>query len=417
MSHDMSSNRTAVVVGAGIVGVSCALQLQRRGVQVTLLDREDPGTQCSYGNAGRIATGLCAPYSLPGLIWKVPGMLRDRRHPFKSSLSHLARSLPWFVRYLRCAARAEEIADALHALLSRVDAAFDDLLEPAEHRALIRGEGVLYVYKTCSGAESSRAQIDFARTRGVRVEHLTGDEIRELEPELPPDISQGYYWPRERFVADPLGLTRALLERFVGGGGQLLRDEAMAVEPRHGAPHRVRTTDGDTYDADAVVVAAGAWSSRLAAQVGVSLPMQAERGYHVQLPAPGVSLTRPVHYGDRLVSFTPMRAGLRILSGAEFAPPDAAANWDRAQVLLDCARELFPDIDPSAHQRWMGPRPALPDSMPAIGPGALHRDIFFACGHGHLGLTLSALTGQLIAELATTGASSVDLYPYRPDRF
>ena len=405
------------MAGAGVVGVSCALQLVRRGVQVTLVDREEPGTQCSYGNAGRIAAGLCTPYSLPGLIWKVPGMLADRRHPLASSFSHIARSLPWFVRYIRSGRRAEQIADALHALLSGVNAAFDDLLEPAEKQALIRLEGALFVFKSLASADAANRQQDFARRRGQVVERLDGDEVRELEPDLPPDVAAGYYWPRERFCADPLGLTRALLQRFLDAGGHLVRDEITSIEPGQASAPRVRTTSGGTYQPDSVVVATGAWSSRFANQIGVHLPMQAERGYHVQLPASGIALRRPVHYGDRLLSLSPMLGGLRVGSGAEFASPDAPANWKRVDGLLESARELFPNLDASDPHRWMGSRPALPDSMPAIGPGPRHPEVLFACGHGHLGLTLSALTGQLIAELATTGASSVDLHAYRPHRF
>lgn len=412
------SNRTAIVIGAGIVGVSCALQLQRRGVQVTLLDREEPGTQCSFGNAGRIATALCAPYSLPGLLWRVPGMLADSRHPLAMTPMHLLKSLPWFIRYLREGnlQRVEQIADALHAILSRADAALDDLSDNPQTQALIQSGGNLAVYSDHARFRGADEANRFPRERGIVIEELSGDEAREIEPNLPSSVRHAYYYADERFVLNPLRFTQRLVEEFVRADGTLMREEARGIESHtRGAPS-VMTSSG-RQSADTLVIAAGAWSDRLANNIGVSLPMQAERGYHVMLPGESGRLRQPVHFGDRMIGFTPMEEGMRAITGAEFASPDAPANWKRVDPILAATREFFPGIDTSEAKPWMGARPALPDSLPAIGPSARSRDVVFACGHGHLGLTLSAVTGELVADLATGRQPAIDVEPYSPDRF
>lgn len=413
-----ASNRTAIVVGAGIVGVCTALELTRRGIRVTLIDREEPGTQCSYGNAGRIASGLCTPRSLPGMVWDVPGMLRDPGHPLKTSAGHLLRSLPWFVRFLRNgkAERAEAIADALHALLSRAEDAFATLADDPPSRSALRRDGALYVYRNRATADKARAGFAYPRRRGIAIEELDGGAVRELEPALPADITHGFYRPGEQSVVNPLRLTQALAGRFAAEGGRLVQDEVRGLEPGTDLTPRVHTSNG-LVSADTVVVAAGAWSGRLARTLGVNLPVQAERGYHVMLPESGVELRRPVHFGDRLVSFSPMEEGLRVVSGAEFAPLDQPANWRRLEPLLAATRDLFPEAETRENRPWMGARPSLPDSLPAIGASTRHADVLFACGHGQLGLTLAPITAKLIGQLATGEHPDVDLVPYHPDRF
>ena len=174
---------------------------------------------------------------------------------------------------------------------------------------------------------------------------------------------------------------------------------------------------GESYEAEKVVIAAGAWSRWLAAQLGVRLLVVPERGYHVMLPHAGVGLRTAVHYGDRLISMTPMTGGLRVSSGAELAHADAAPNWKRRDVIIEGSRALFPDLDDAGATRWMGPRPSTPDTLPIIAAHPAHPDVLFATGHGQLGLTLSAVTAEIAGDLAVGRAPNFDLSPYRPDRF
>ena len=413
-----SNGASVVVIGAGIVGAACAHRLRALGFDVVLIDRDAPGHACSFGNAGRIATSLVTPKSVPGLLRKVPGMLLDRRHPLTTSAGFVLRNLAWCLRFARAGTTAEaaRITDALHALLSRADAAIDRLATAAGATDLIRTDGVLYAYQDPALAEAARDAMAESDRRGTPVRYVTGDRIRDLEPAIPASVTCGFHKPEERFVRSPLELTTKVVAAFTATGGVLVRDEVVGLEARAGRPPCVRCR-GESYEADKVVVAAGAWSPRLASQLGVRLRVIAERGYHAMLPRPGVGLKTAVHYGDRLISMTPMSGGLRVSSGAELADADAAPKWDRRDVIIEGSRALFPNLDDAEATRWMGSRPSTPDSLPVIGARAEHPDILFATGHGTLGLTLSAVTAEIVGDLAVGRVPNFDLEPYRPNRF
>lgn len=414
----LANGASAIIIGAGIVGAACAHRLRALGFDVVLIDRDAPGHACSFGNAGRIATSLVVPKSVPGLLPRVPGMLLDRRHPLKTSTGFVLRNLAWCLRFARAGAPAEvaRITDALHILLSRADAAIDRLAAAAGATDLIRTDGVLYVYQDPALAEAARDAMAESDRRGVPARYVTGGQIRDIEPVLPATVTCGFHKPEERFVRSPLELTTKVVAAFTAAGGVLARDEVVRLEARAGRSPRVRCR-GETWEADKVVVAAGAWSPRLASQLGVRLRVIAERGYHAMLPRSGVGLKTAVHYGDRLISMTPMSGGLRVSSGAELADVDAAPNWTRRDVIIEGSRALFPDLDDAGATRWMGPRPSTPDTLPIIGAHPAHPEVLFATGHGQLGLTLAAVTAEVAGELAAGRVPNFDLSPYRPDRF
>ena len=414
----IANGASAIVVGAGIVGAACAHRLRTLGFDVVLIDRDAPGQACSFGNAGRIATSLVVPRSVPGLMPKVPGMLLDRRHPLKTSAGFLLRNLSWCLRFARVGTPAEvaRITDALHVLLSRADAAIDRLAAAAGATDLIRTDGVLYVYQDAALAEAARDAMAESDRRGTPARYVTGDQVRDIDPALPATVSCGFHKPEERFVRSPLDLTTKVVAGFTAAGGVLARDEVVRLEARAGRSPRVHCR-GESWEADKVVIAAGAWSPWLAAQLGVRLLVVPERGYHAMLPRPGVGLRTAVHYGDRLISMTPMTGGLRVSSGAELADADATPNWTRRDVIIEGSRALFPDLDDTGATRWMGPRPSTPDTLPIIGAHPAHPDVLFATGHGQLGLTLSAVTAEIAGELAVGRVPNFDLSPCRPDRF
>lgn len=411
------SNRTAIVVGAGIAGVCCALAMQRRGIQVTLLERDEPGEACSFGNAARVAAGSVAPRATPGLLRQVPGMLADPSHPLKIRPGHLLRSAGWFWRFFRAARpeRVRAIADGMHALCDRADDAFDELVAEAGARGVVRREGFLYAYADPGKFASARATVRYATDRGITFDELTPDEARELEPGLPRKLAGAFYRPNEALVTDPLQLTRRFVEAFVQRGGKIVKGEARAIrEDQDGA---AVITDAASLRADNVIIAAGAWSPKLAATVGINLPIQAERGYHAEVADPGIELKLPVSLGDRHVSLSPLDGRLRIASGAQFAPVDEAPDWRRLDRLLESARSYYPELRLEGHTRWMGARPTTPDSVPVIGLSRRHPQIGFACGHGMLGLTLAAVTARLVADQLGQAEPELDLSPYSPDRF
>jgi D-amino-acid dehydrogenase len=418
MNDTHTPARSAVVIGAGIVGASVALRLRRDGFDVTLVDRDQPGMACSFGNAGRIATGLIKPKSVPGLLRKVPGMLRDPKHPLKTTLGFVLANLGWFDAFRRAgdARRVETITDAMHALLRDADDAVGRMAAEVGAADVLRSDGVLYVYQDPALAEEARDDMQAAIARGMRAEAVSGDQIRDIDPAIPASVSGGYYKPAERFVRDSLELTEAVVHAFVTAGGQVLRDEVTALEPRPGRAPRVRCRT-QALEADKVVLAAGAWSARLAAQAGVRLLVLAERGYHAMLPHTNLGLRTALHYGDRLVSMTPMTGGLRVTSGAEFTAPDAPPDWQRRDVVIRGAQALYPDLDTDGATRWVGSRPSTPDTLPVIGASGRCPDLLFATGHGTLGLTLAARTAELVADLACGRETDIDITPYLPDRF
>ena len=412
------SGSDALVVGAGIVGVCCALYLQRDGFKVTLIDRDGPGEAASFGNAGSLGVASVPPLGMPGIARKAPKMVFDPMHPLVVRLRHLPGLLPWFARFIAASQpqRVEEIADARAALLARVYDAYDPLLEAAGARDLIRNAGLLFVFESDAAMADAAFAIDMRRKRGVALEELTGEEVRAREPALGPLVACGVYFPEVSYAVDPLRLTQKLARHFVSRGGGLLRETVKGFEIGTGGRTRV-VTDAGLHDVGVVVVAAGAWSASLAGQLGSRVLLAAERGYHTVLPDPRVEMRIPVTSGDRNVTITPMETGVRMTTMAEFAAVDAPPDYARPERLFRAARALVPGLNAEGGTRWMGPRPSTPDSLPVIGPSPRHPNVYFAFGHGHLGLTFAAVTGRYIADMASGRTPNMDLRPYRADRF
>ena len=410
-----AGGRGVLVIGAGIVGVCCALYLQREGFKVTLIDKDGPGEACSAVNAGGLGAGSCAPFSLPGLWRKVPGMLSRRLHPLSVPPGNFLSAMPWFIRFLLAGRRkrVDEIADALLTIVSTVFEAYEPLVAAAGAQDMIQHQGRLFVFTSRRVFESNRLERDIRR-RGVEIEELDGDQAREIEPKLGPGVQHGAYQRINGHVVNPKRLVQVLAEHFALSGGTLLRQSVRGFETSPDGPPRV-VTEAATHAADFVVIAAGAWSRALAAQLGTKVPMQAERGYFMMVPDPG--LRGPVQWNDKLLALCPMEHGLRVSSGAEFTPVDAPPDYERAFAILRQAEDLIPGLEMRELERGMGSRPSMPDSMPVIGPCPGHPKVLFAFGHGHIGLTLGAVTGKLIGELAAGRPPSIDLAPFRPDRF
>jgi D-amino-acid dehydrogenase len=418
MGNSNGEQADALVIGAGIVGTCCALYLQRAGLAVTMIDRGGPGEGCSSGNAGNLGNGSCVPASLPGMLVEVPAMLRDPQHPLSIRWRHAPAALPWFLRFARAGmpARVEEIADGLHSLQSRLFDAYDPLIAQAGAQNLVRRDGKLFVYESRAAFEEDSFGVELRRRRGVELEDLGADEVRRMAPAFGTKIVCGRFQKGTGHTVDPLGLVRALAASFVGEGGTLLRARVTGFLLSGGKVEGV-VSDGARHRASLVVLAAGIWSGRLAAELGYRIPLESEGGYHVMLPDPGVDLRVPTLACERKVIFTPMDGGLRVTGIAEFAGLDAPADYGLAEVVLRHACQLLPSLNTAGAERWHGQRPSTPDSLPVIGPAPRHRNVIFAFGHGRLGLGMGAITGRLVSQLATGQAPDVDPAPYRVERF
>ena len=410
--------RRVVVVGAGIVGTCCAVYLRRAGFAVTLIERDAPGEACSFGNAGSIGLSSFAPYSLPGLWRKIPAMMLDRGSALQVRPGQFPRSLPWFMRFLMAGRpdRVAEIIEARKALLNRVLEAFEPILAEAGAQDLIETRGKLFIYESERSFLGGAFDRQVRRDGGARVEELSGDEAREHEPALGPRVHRAVFLPELRHCPNPLRLTQTLVDHFVKGGGKLLKETVQRIEADGGAPPRV-VTGTASHETDLVVLAAGIWSRTLAAHLGVKVPLESQRGYHMMLPNAGVPLRFPVISIDRNALITPMEHGIRVSGIAEHAGLAAPPNYALADLVVEHARAVMPGLTANGGVPWSGHRPSTPDSLPVIGRAPGHASVLLAFGHGHTGLTMGAITGRLISELAANQTPSLDLTPYRAERF
>jgi D-amino-acid dehydrogenase len=406
-----------IVIGAGIVGTCCALELRKKGFEVTLVDPVPPGESCSFGNAGVLAAWACVPASMPGTIAKVPGWLFDPEGPLAIRPTYLPRLVPWLFRFRRAgqAARIPAIADALMAINGPTVALYKELAKEAGAPELIRECAHLQVSRDPGYFDLDDLEWRLRRERGATLTPLVGGEIREIEPEIAPDYTSGVMVAQQGYTTNPERLVKALAGLFQRLGGELRQTEVRRLRP---GPSGLRLdTDAGEMSADSLVIAAGAWSARLAAQIGVKIPLEAERGYHVTFAEPGIAPRNTVAEAGRMFIATSMEPGLRVAGTAEFAGIDAAPDWRRARVLGRIVKELFPGLDTARPSEWMGRRPALPDTLPVIGPAPTAGNVFFAFGHGHTGLTAAPMTARMVAGMVAGAPLNLDVRPYRATRF
>lgn len=406
-----------IVIGAGIVGTCCALELRKKGLEVTLVDPVPPGESCSFGNAGVLASWACVPMSLPGTPFKVPGWLFDPEGPLAIRPAYLPRLAPWLLRFIRAgrAARIPAAADALIAINGPTVGLYKELTKEAGAPELIRDCAHIQVSRDPGYFDLDDLEWRLRRERGATLTLLAGGEIREVEPEIAADYASGVMVAPQGYTTNPGRLVKVLAEYFQRLGGALRQTEVRRLRPQ---PSGVSLeTDAGEMSADSLVIAAGAWSARLAAQIGVKIPLEAERGYHVTFAEPGIAPQCTVAEAGRMFIATAMEPGLRVAGTAEFAGIDAAPDWRRARVLGRIVKELFPRLDTSRPSEWMGRRPALPDTLPVIGPAPTAAQVFFAFGHGHTGLTAAPMTARIVAGMVTGAPLNLDVTPYRASRF
>lgn len=414
----MARALSIAVIGAGIVGTSVAFFLQRDGHRVTLVDPREPGTGTSFGNAGVISQGSVAPVPSPGLLARLPGLLLDRTSPLSIRWAYLPRLLPWLLRFAANCRRSREdgLARAIAALTERCDRAHDLLIQECGLGELVRTGGWLKV------ARSKAKLLDATATDrrlwdrfGRRYDLLETADLRALEPALAADLVAGLLITDNRYVLDPCAYVQGIARGFLERGGTLLRAEAQGFAFEGARIVAVGTTAG-RLAVDGVVLAAGAFSKRLAALAGAPVPLDAERGYHVMLPHPPTTLNRPVYSCEHGFVMAPMAAGIRITGGVELASPWAPPDYRRIRRLVPLAQRLLPGLSGEVVSEWQGCRPTVPDSLPVIGPSPATPNLWCAFGHQHIGLTLGPLTGRLIADLVAGRDPGLDLSPCRPGR-
>jgi D-amino-acid dehydrogenase len=410
--------RHSVIIGAGIVGASCAWHLQRKGRQVTLIDPELPGDSCSYGNASCIATSGVIPLSVPGIIKKVPGWLMDPLGPVTMRPADFPALLPWLWKFWRVCnmQKVEKIAGAQALLMRTVLADWDEILDAAGATDLKQSPGAIHLYDTEKEYQDDQWQFDLNRRLGFEHHRLSSADLKSMVPELKLEKGVAMMVSDWHYLLDPAKATARIAEHCAGNGGHWIQDRVTTFDAGESGI-RLKTESGNTIEADEIVVAAGAWSNSLAEQLDYKVPLIAERGYHSQIGKPGIELKYPVMSLTRHFVMTPLDDGLRVAGTAEFAALDAKPDYRRAKVLLKLAGHYLEGLRIDEVTEWMGQRPAMPDSLPVISVSPRHKNVFYSFGHGHYGITQGPTTGRIIADLVTGSQPGVDISAFRFDRF
>ncbi len=408
----------AIVLGAGIVGASVALQLARRGVGVTLVDKRAPGEETSYGNAGVIEGNTLFPHAFPSQLTALLRVAFKRAPEANYHLSFLPQVAPWLLAYRANTTleKSMEFANLMRPLFSHAVAEHETLMEESGASRYLRKDGWIKLYRDESSFDANTRERDLAGSIGIEHVVLDTGQTRALEPSLSPVFSRAVHWPGAASVSNPSAVTKAYAERFTERGGVILRGDARTLQQLDGK-WRV-TTEAGVLDAPEVVVALGPWAPDVLEPLGLRTPMKWKRGYHRHFkPQGNAGLTRPVVDVDNGYCLAPMEQGIRITTGAEFADRDAPPTPVQFDRLMPDAKGLFPLGDPVEATPWMGSRPCFADSRPVIGPAPGRRGLWLAYGHAHWGLTLGPITGRLVADLMTGATPFCDPAPYSVTRF
>lgn len=406
-----TSKPTTIVLGAGVVGLSTALYLQRSGHRTTVIDPLPPGSGASFGNAGLISNDNAVPMALPGMLGKVPGWLADRDGPLVVRPTYLPRALPWLLRWITASRmpRVIQISDALRALHRDALSCWQELLGPELYADLIRQVGQVRLWE---GVGDTTVEMALCERHGIRVERLDADALRQIYPDISPGITGGLLMPNNASTISPPRLVRTLGELLVAAGGAIVAESAMKIIPRGGAAGYMVMTNVANRSAHRVVIAAGAWSRELLAPLGIKVPLETERGYHAMMPEHNLTLRIPMLIKNRGFGLAQMEDGLLAAGTVEIAGLRAPPDERRAMLLVGHAKRVFPKLEVGEARYWMGHRPSTPDSLPILGEAPGQPGLFLAFGHGHLGMVGGPPSGRLVSQLINGTPPAIDPAPY-----
>ena len=403
------------VLGAGVVGLAVAEALLAQGHEVVLVDPNSPGMGASYGNAGTIADYAVMPVGSPDVLRNLPSLLFDKSSPLAIRRAALPSLMPWLARFAlqSLPAATARNAAAIAGLLAGAAPLWQGLAERIGGADILQHRGCLYVYETAKAYRAAEADMAFRRTHGISVDLISPDALAQMEPGLPAVAGGAAFFPKAVFLSDP-GMMMGRLSASVLARAGFHQTRAEKISRQFDGV--IVEGPGLRLHARKVVIAAGAHSRALAMQAGDKVPLDTERGYHVEWDMPKARLTRPACPTSRGFYLCPMTGRLRVAGTVELGGLTAPPSPHRIAKLIEGARAIFPDLgEPS--RDWMGFRPSLPDSRPVIGPSRGGADVIHAYGHGHIGLTLAPITARLVADVVAGRVPELDLTPYLPHRF
>lgn len=418
-------NQHVVIIGAGVVGVMCALESQRLGMRVTLIDPGEPGGEqaASYGNAGWLSAHSVIPPSEPGMWKKVPGFLIDPLGPLSIRPAYLLKIMPWLWKFISSTAtpkKVEKIATALRTLLQDAPMLHQQVAAEAGLSDLIKAtSGVMHVYRSRQQFLADSFAWRVRKQLGVNWQEFDEDALHAREPFLSREYKWGVLLPESGHCINPGAYVRGVASHLVANGAHIVQGTATGFEFDQSSLKSV-VWNGGKLVCDKAVIAAGAHSAVLAQASNTKVLLETERGYHVAVDAREVGPMTPVMIPEHKVIVTMTDKGPRIAGQVEFAGLKAPADWRRADILKQLLYKLFPPLPVYSNQRyhhWMGHRPSSPDGMPYIGYANQSQDVVLAFGHGHVGLSASAKTGRVVGQLLTGREPEISLDPFSPTRF
>lgn len=418
LSQQQDGPADVLVIGAGVVGLSAALAAQARGLRVAVVDREGPAAGASAGNAGAFAFTDILPLASPGILRKAPKWLLDPLGPLTVPPAYALKIAPWMFRFWRACSPAAVARStvAQTGLMDLSKAELEPFLRLTGTEGMLRRDGNLQVYEGTAEFKASLPGWQARTDHGIEFHHMTPAEMADLQPGLSSRFTHGTFTPGWYSIADPKLYTLALADRFRAQGGQILTAEVAALEPGEAAV-TLRLKGGARLTAAQVVLAAGAFSHRIARSIGEKIPLETERGYNTTLPADAFDLRTQITFGGHGFVISRLSTGIRVGGAVELGGLELAPNYKRSDAMLKKAQSFLPGLRATGGVQWMGFRPSLPDSLPAIGPARATPRVIHAFGHGHLGLTQSAGTARIVADLLTGQRPALDLTPFSPQRF
>ena len=411
----MSNNLKIGIIGAGIQGVCAALFLQKKGLQVTLFDRNEPGNAASYGNAGHFSPYASVPLNRPDILTDVPSMLISSRGPLALKWNYSYRMLPWFLKFILNCSRKKMMHTAkyMHQILDLSLPAFDELFENVDLNGLIENKGIMYVWEK-QNLKSRELEINLRNYLGVKQKILSPKEIHDLEPNLKNFYHGGVFYDYARHARNPKKILIKLFDDFINKGGKFLKLDIKDIEFDTDKP--VIKTEVQRFIFDKLVIACGAFSKRLTDNLNENIPLDTERGYHVHFKDFDHLLSRPVVWANRGFGMTPMEQGLRVVGTVEFGGLLNPLSKSRIKNLILNAKDMVDGLN-EHEDEWLGFRPTLPDFLPVIGPSKNYKNVYYSFGHHHLGWTLGAISGKIISKMISNEKTNLNLEPYSSLRF
>ena len=417
MNEDAELKSSIGVIGAGIQGVCISLCLIEKGFKVTLIDRNEPGKEsASYGNAGHFSPYASVPINRPDVLVDVPSMLLSSTGPLALRWNYVPKMIPWFLKFIKnCSSKnMMHTAKYMHQILDLALPAYDELFEKIDISGLVESKGIIYFW-TDKDLKSRELENNIRNELGIKQQLLTPHEIHDLEPHIKQIYHGGVLYPNARHARNPKKILLKLFDSLLKKGGIFEKQNVQTISFKFDNKPVVKT-EQNFYTFNKLVVACGAFSKKLTDQVDEKIPLDTERGYHVHFKGHDHLLSRPVIFLNRGFGITPMEQGLRVVGTVEFGGLKNPPSKKRIANLVNSAKYLFPELG-KHEDEWLGFRPTLPDFLPVMGPSKNHKNLFYSFGHHHLGWTLGAISGKIIAGMIAKENTNLDLSPYNSKRF